>query len=149
MNRTYLYRVLRYAAVCCFLSSCNEDRTPPSIGEIVGKYVGRYADGVETFVLKEDHTFTQEFKKNEKIIYSSQGVWKEDPKANIFFMPFKALPVLWGGDRNTNTPLEFPGSAQCYWKRGPIHIEISEWPYHVVKVSGQGATVSEDAFKHQ
>jgi hypothetical protein len=121
------------------MKGCKEDKTLPSHKEMVGVYMGDYFGGIETFILNEDGTFSQEFKKKGVLVYKSQGKWESDADGGIAFEPFMSPAGAWTG--YFEGPPDSVDVAHGSWHRGPIRIMFFEDAgYWVVKVEGTGAT---------
>lgn len=122
-----------------FLMSCKEDMTPPSKEEIVGVYMKHYFGGIETFILNQDGTFSQEFKKSGTLVYKSKGKWEIDNEMLIRLSPCMYPAGAWTS--NAEGPPQTTETSTGEWHRGPIRIMFFEkLGYWVVKVEGLGAT---------
>ena len=82
-----IFKLLVIFTIICFsLNGCVDDPYP-----IAGTYHGNYAGGLEVIVLNEDGTYSQNFTKNGKEIYSSSGEWRLGPSGKLKFTDFMFL----------------------------------------------------------
>lgn len=128
-----------FLAITAAMSGCGSDKTPSSMAEVVGIYMGSYGGGVESFEIKADGSFAQTFRVGTNVIYNATGKWNITNRL-IHFGPFMSPDGMWDGkfDGKPDSTQGAPGT----WYRGPIRIEFTEWPYHVAKVKGEGATAA-------
>jgi hypothetical protein len=122
---------------------CKNSPDSPTKQEVIGIYMGKYASGIETIEIRADGSFSQQFRLGSNLVYASDGKW-EIRDAIISFTPFvfptEMLRTKMGA------PAQKVDVAPGGWARNPIHIEFGPWPYHVAKVSGEGAQVPKSAF---
>ncbi len=136
---TRFQRLVMMTFVTMLFTSCTEDRTPPSRGEVVGVYMKHYFGGIETFTLNQDGTFSQEFKKSGTSVYKSKGKWEIDNEMLIRLSPCMYPAGAWAS--NPEGLPQTTETATGEWHRGPIRIMFFEkLGYWVVKVEGMGAT---------
>lgn len=123
---------------------CGGDCEPPRKEEVVGMYMGKYANGIEVIEIGQSGSFSQEFQIGSKRVYASEGKWEMEG-AVISFRPF-VFPseMLRTNDGSFHQRVDV---APGQWARNPVHIEFGPWPYHVAKVSGEGAQVLKSAFE--
>ena len=153
-----------FIALLAASNGCGQATDTPatSKAEIVGTYTGHYADGIETFEIRYDGTFSQTFHGGTNTGYSSSGKWLYETNmvlsgtyTNIFTNGAFQMRKISDERRSVTisrisfTPLTAPaGTFACVtntifqigngtWRRNPIRIEFGPWPLFVTKVEGK------------
>ena len=88
---------LSVVAVCGLaLAAVIAQSRPPTIHGIAGTYIGNYQGGAETFYLRPDGSYSQQFVRRSQIIYTNSGHWRLDtypPDTYTLEFEYLMLPV--------------------------------------------------------
>lgn len=82
-----LYAVLIFVCLffaCCFAPRYLMEEPPPTMATVPGSYRGEYQGGVETFEVRSDLKYTQEFRQNGVLKYRNEGTWFIGGKDVVF-----------------------------------------------------------------
>lgn len=78
-----LRSVILIVAVALAAGAGCSNRPNERIGKVSGEYTGRFSDGTETLVLREDGTYEERFEFVDKRVVSNHGTWTEDRTTNL------------------------------------------------------------------
>lgn len=80
------------------------DATPPPLSLVTGSYRGEYQGGVETFELRSDFKYTQEFRRNDAVVYRNEGTWFIAGKHVVFVNFSRAVASTLHGPSGSKAP---------------------------------------------
>lgn len=95
--------VVLFFVVSCFPEHGLKE-TPLPVSVVTGSYRGEYQGGVETFELRSDFKYTQEFRRGDAVVYRNEGTWFIAGKHVVFVNFFRAIESTLHGPSGSKEP---------------------------------------------